>query len=663
MWALLCAFSEGPPVGISRWLFVERGDSADAWIYILSNLCTAVALFAMVLALFQVMRKKNDYRLMGAAILAGAFFGLRGITQLLGIWTQFHPAYRLRWEWTLLISGLAVAMATSVIWLLPVLHRIPSITDLENEVNERRRAEEEAVAKEERFRAFVESVEDYAVYMIDAEGIVLSWNHGAERMKGYSAEEIVGQSFARFYSEEDRAEGKPENALRIAAETGRFQGEGWRVRKDGTRFLANVVMRAIRDSSGALRGFSKVTRDLTESREMEARYQMLLESAPNALVIVNQLGKIEYVNTQAELLFGYRREEIAGLSVEMLVPHHSRDDQKTHLNALLRGGEYPTPNAPQECFGLRKNGSEFPLDFSASPLKTKEGSVVLFAIQDLTARKMAADVLARNADALRRSNEELQQFAHIASHDLQEPLRMVSSYLQLLRKRYKGKLDKDADDFIDYATDGTHRMKRLIEDLLKYSRAGRPVTSATPMHSEDALREALGNLKAALEESHAQVTWDALPRVSAEKVQLAQLFQNLVGNAIKYRGGRTPEIHVSATSSETGWVFSVADNGIGIEAQYFDRIFAIFQRLHGRQEYEGTGIGLAICKRIVQQHGGRIWVESEFGKGTTFYFELPIPERQEHAAAPPASLAPSAPRVFQPRREARSVVENVAKSN
>ena len=669
MWASLYAFSEGPPVGISRWLFVERGDSADTWIYILSNVCTAAALFAMVLVLFLVMRKKNDYRLMGASILAGTFFGLRAVTQLLGIWAQLHPAYRLRWEWTLLVSWLAVAMALSVVWLLPVLHRIPSITELENEVDERRRAEEEAITKEERFRAFVESVEDYAVYMIDAQGIVLSWNHGAERMKGYSAEEIVGQSFARFYSEEDRAEGKPEIALRTAAETGRFQGEGWRVRKDGSRFLANVTMRAIRDSSGALRGFSKVTRDLTESREMEARYQMLLESAPNALVIVDDSEKIEYLNAQAELLFGYRSEEIAGQGVEALVPARCREEQWAHLNALFGSGEYPSPNAPQECFGLRRDGSEFPLEFSASPLKTKEGRVVLFAIQDLTERKMAADILARNADALRQSNDELQQFAHIASHDLQEPLRMVASYLQLLQRRYKGSLDKDADEFIDYAIDGTHRMKRLIEDLLKYSRAGRTLSSTTPLNSEDALQAALGNLKAALEESHAQVTWEALPRVSAEEVQLVQLFQNLVGNAIKYRGDRTPQIHISARTSEVGWIFSVADNGIGIEARYFDRIFAIFQRLHGRQEYEGTGIGLAICKRILQQHGGRIWVESEFGKGTTFFFELPIPERLERttpplpSSKPLAASDPAAAQFLRPISEPWSVVQNPAKSN
>lgn len=201
---------------------------------------------------------------------------------------------------------------------------------------------------------------------------------------------------------------------------------------------------------------------------------------------------------------------------------------------------------------------------------------------------------------------------------------MVGSYTQLLQRRYKGKLDADADEFIGYAVDGTQRMKRLIEDLLVYSRAGRSAPAAKQLRSEDSLREALGNLKAAIEESGAKVTWDALPKVTAAELQLVQLFQNLVGNAIKYRGERVPRIHVAAQSTALEWIFSVADNGIGIEAKYFDRIFVIFQRLHGRGEYEGTGIGLAICKRILQQQGGRIWVESEPGVGSTFYFALPV---------------------------------------
>jgi len=281
------------------------------------------------------------------------------------------------------------------------------------------------------------------------------------------------------------------------------------------------------------------------------------------------------------------------------------------------------------------------MEWNARPLKTKEGGVVLFAIQDLTERKRAADLLAQNMLALQISNEALEQFAHIASHDLQEPLRMVASYLQLLSRRYKGRLDGDADEFIDFAVDGTYRMKRLIEDLLKYSRVGRSAPWTKPLRSEDALREALGNLRGAIEATGAVVTWDDLPVLMAEEVQLVQLFQNLVGNAIKYRGSRKPEIHISAKPSDAGWIFSVSDNGIGIEPQYFERIFSIFQRLHGSQEYEGTGIGLAICKRILQHQGGRIWLESEAGKGSTFYFELPNPERNTAAAGPgfPANIA------------------------
>jgi PAS domain S-box-containing protein len=607
------------------YIFVPRSESGEVWIYIVSNLCTSAALLAMVLVLFQVMRKKTDYRLRGASILAGSFFGLRATTQLLSNWTTLHPAYRIRWEVTALVSVLAVATAVALVWLLPLLHRIPSITDLENEIQERRRAEEEAIAKEERFRAFVESVEDYAIYMIDPKGVVLSWNHGAERMKGYKAEEIVGQCFSRFYTAEDRANGNPQRALRMAAETGRFEGEGWRVRKDGTRFLANVVMRAMRDSKGVLRGFSKVTRDLTASREMEARHQLVLEAVPSAIVILNRAGRIEYGNAHAEFLFEWTRAEMAGQPVELLMPGRCREAQGAYLRTLVDGAAHPSPQAPEEFLGLRKGGGEFPLEFSVSRLHTKAGGELLLAFQDLTERKKAADLLAKKVMELRHSNEELEQFAHVASHDLQEPLRMVASYVQLLSRRYRGRLDADADEFIDFAVDGTQRMKRLIEDLLRYSRLGRRMAATRNFPSEQAVREAMHNLKAAIEESHAEITWEPLPEVTAVELQLVQVFQNLIGNAIKYRGDRAPRVHIAAKRGEMEWVFSVADNGIGIEPAYFERIFAIFQRLHGGGEYEGTGVGLAICKRILMQQGGRIWVESQDGAGSTFYFTLPFP--------------------------------------
>lgn len=201
---------------------------------------------------------------------------------------------------------------------------------------------------------------------------------------------------------------------------------------------------------------------------------------------------------------------------------------------------------------------------------------------------------------------------------------MVASYTQLLAKRYKGRLDADADEFIAYAVDGTQRMKRLIEDLLIYSRAGKRESETRSIESSQALDEALDNLHAAILEGGAQISSDQLPAVVADRSWLVQVFQNLVGNAIKYRGDHPPAIHIFARKTQTEWIFAVADNGIGIAPEYHDRIFVIFQRLHGRGEYEGTGIGLAICKRILQQQGGRIWVESEPGRGSTFYFSLPL---------------------------------------
>ena len=252
---------------------------------------------------------------------------------------------------------------------------------------------------------------------------------------------------------------------------------------------------------------------------------------------------------------------------------------------------------------------------------------VFAAARDITARKKAEENLRKTMEDLEHSNRELEQFAYVASHDLQEPLRMVSSYSQLIARRYKDKLDSDGVEFIEFAVDGANRMQKLINDLLAYSRVstrGRP-PETTDAHA--ALGEAITNLGAAIEESGAFITNDDLPEVAADYSQLVHLFQNLLGNAIKFRGDETPHIHVSAKRGRGEWVFSVKDNGIGIEPQYHDRIFIIFQRLHGRDEYSGTGIGLALCKRIVERHGGRIWLESQPGSGTVFHFTIPFKGR------------------------------------
>ena len=243
--------------------------------------------------------------------------------------------------------------------------------------------------------------------------------------------------------------------------------------------------------------------------------------------------------------------------------------------------------------------------------------------EQITRRETAEEELKQTVTDLRRSNAELEQFAYVASHDLQEPLRMISSYVQLLARRYEGKLDADADDFIGFAVDGAKRMQTLINDLLVYSRVGTRGKPFEPTNCEDVLNQVLANLEVAIDEGGAVVTHDPLPTVAADSSQLTQLFQNLIGNAIKFHGEDAPRVYIAAERKGDEWEFSVADNGIGIDPEFFERIFVIFQRLHGRDEYSGTGIGLAVCKKIVERHGGRMWVEAEQGKGATFYLTIP----------------------------------------
>jgi PAS domain S-box-containing protein len=396
-----------------------------------------------------------------------------------------------------------------------------------------------------------------------------------------------------------------------------------RVRKNGSCFLANVTITALRDRSGNLRGFSEFSRDLSQSKESEAKYRGLLEAAPDAMVVVNQSGAIVLLNVQAERQFGFHRDELVGQQVTTIIPQGFAE--RLLADSLRSGADALAQQIGTgiELTGRRKDGSQLPIEIMLSPLESPEGTLVTAAIRNITQRQNAEVHLVKTIAELKRSNDELEHFAYVASHDLQEPLRMVASYTQLLAKRYTGRLDADADEFIAYAVDGSNRMQTMIQDLLLYSRAGTTSKVLRDISSEDALQEALANLKAAIQESGTVVTHDSLPELTTDKTQLVQVLQNLIGNGIKYHGAELPRVHVSARRGSKEWIFAVRDNGLGIDPQYFDRIFVLFQRLHGREEFEGTGIGLAICKKMLERLDGRIWVESQPAQGSTFYFALP----------------------------------------
>ncbi|MGA8866484.1 MAG: ATP-binding protein, partial [Candidatus Sulfotelmatobacter sp.] len=282
---------------------------------------------------------------------------------------------------------------------------------------------------------------------------------------------------------------------------------------------------------------------------------------------------------------------------------------------------------------VRKDGSEFHAEIGLNPIQTSSGTQTLIAVVDITARKQAEREAEEYTGELQRSNAELEQFAYIASHDLQEPLRMVASYTELLAERYRGKLDDKADKYIGYAVDGARRMQRLIQDLLAYARVSSQAKPLQPTDSGAVMASVVMHLRQAIEKNRAEVICQTLPVVSADEGQLGQVFQNLIANACKFHGEQKPRIEVRAEASGDMWRFSVADNGIGMAKENSGRIFQMFQRLHTREEYEGTGIGLAITKRIVERHGGKIWFESAPGEGTTFHFTLPTVEKGEHERA------------------------------
>lgn len=375
----------------------------------------------------------------------------------------------------------------------------------------------EFVGTGEGFQMLVESIQNYAIYMINVDGIVTSWNAGAHHIKKYSASEILGKHFSVFYPSEDVQKGIPEANLAMAEQQGRYVEEGWRVRKDGSRFWASVVITALRDKDGRLCGFVKVTGDITERKHGEEKLK--------------------------------------------------------NLNADLER-------------------------------QIKE-----------------------RTNALEKSNSELEQFAYVASHDLQEPLRTISSWAQLLKRDFSSNLPDEAKTYIDFIVDGSQRMTHLVRDLLNFSRLSTVKSKLESVDMQEVIRVSLENLQKTIIENKADVSVPAgLPTLWVDKSKFVQLFQNLIGNAIKFKGRNDPKISISFSFEQKDDVFAfcVADNGIGIDPKFSDRIFEIFKRLHTRDEYPGSGIGLSLSKKIVEQRGGRIWVESKLGQGSKFYFTVPV---------------------------------------
>ena len=469
-----------------------------------------------------------------------------------------------------------------------------------------------------------------AIFLVERNGAVVQVNRQAERLFGYASDELIGKAIEvlipeRFVKHHVHYRAKFHDAP-MKRPMGAKSAELFGRHKDGHEIPIDIMLSPLKNQQQSLT--MVVVRDVSErvriSEQLfasEAKFRAVFECAPDPILALDLSGKIIMANQQAAVVFGYSLDEMIGSPIELLVPTAIREQ-----HVAVRDGFIKTPHARPMGAGLslsarRKDGSEVPVDIMLSPIHTTEGDIILSIVRDITERRRAEDIMREQAKELKRSNEELEQFAYVASHDLQEPLRAVAGSCQFIERRLKGHLDADTQEFLGFAVEGAKRMQDLINDLLTFSRVGRGKTFGS-VDLNQILDRVKVNLAHLIQETHARIDATDLPVVLGDSTQLVQLFQNLISNALKFRSEQAPSLLITAKLAADMVQIAVQDNGIGIPQAAQERIFVLFQRLHHRETYPGTGIGLAICKKIVESHQGKIWVESELGKGATFYFTL-----------------------------------------
>jgi PAS domain S-box-containing protein len=491
-------------------------------------------------------------------------------------------------------------------------------------------------ASEERQLALlVSSALDYAIFMLDPEGHILTWNAGAERIKGYTHDEIVGQHFSVFYTDEDRARDHPAEELALALEHGRYEEEGWRLRKDGSRFWASVTITAIRDGDGALVGFGKISRDLTTRRmhedqlraktaELEAanaqlgEFRRLVASVRDyAIFMLDPGGHIRSWNAGAQKLKGYEPEEIIGrhFSVFYSAEDRARRHPEYELEVAVREGRYE-----EEGWRVRKDGTRFWASVTITAVRDEAGNLTSFAkvTRDLTARRETEQELQRAVEELRAANAELDRFAAIAAHDLTDPLRTISGFAELLER---GDLPLAERQYAEHIRASSLRLTRMLRGLLTYARAGKATEDAEAVVLAEAAGHVLDDLAGPISERGADITVllpvEAAVVATASDVRL--LLQNLVSNAVKFADRGAPAVTIAGERRDGTWRVTVEDNGAGVPEADRERIFGAFERAHADREKAGYGLGLAICRRVVDRHGGALGLE----EGSRFWFTLP----------------------------------------
>ncbi|MEG3894117.1 MULTISPECIES: PAS domain S-box protein [unclassified Microcoleus] len=525
-------------------------------------------------------------------------------------------------EWTYIRKdGSRFPVMLSVTALYDSEGNINGFVGIGQDISDRKQAEKELRELNTAMQNAVEGIS-----RLDIEGRYVNVNRAYANKCGYKPEEMLGREWPMTVHPGDVE--MMISAYQEMLTSGKVEVEARGVRKNGAFFYKQITMVKACDEQGIFNGHHCFMKDITERKlteralqESEFKYRQIVELAEEGIWVIDTKARTTYVNHAMARMLGYTELEMFGRSLFDFMDEEAKQSDNDNMARRKQG------IAETHEFRLKsKDGKDVWTYMSTSPFMDEKGNLLSCCalVYNISDRKEAEQQMLQLTTDLKRSNQELEQFAYVASHDLQEPLRAVTSYTQLLAQRYQGNLDAKADKYINYVVDGAARMQQLINDLLAYSRLGTRGQEFELADCNAVVEQSLENLQIAIAETKATITYESLPTVMADEFQLIQLFQNLIGNAVKFCRQELPLIHISALENESEWRFSVRDNGIGIDPEYADRIFIIFQRLHSRREYSGTGIGLAICKRIVERHGGRIWVESQEGEGATFYFTIPL---------------------------------------
>lgn len=469
------------------------------------------------------------------------------------------------------------------------------------------------------YELLIRELEDFAVFLIDPGGRITTWNPGVQRFFGYPEAEFIGRPISDIFTPEDRAAHAPETEIETARREGRSSDVRWHLCRDQSRVFVEGVLTAIRDERGTVCSYSKIARAARPQHTAGNMIGTILEGAEDPIYAIDKTGRFVFANTHFARLLGRRLDDLIGHTRDEVLPSGVAADVRATDESVMTGTH---PRLIEERLPASGRGERVMLVTKAPWLDAGGNVIGLVAIaKDISTRIAHQSERERLLREVRRTNEELAAFSHVVAHDLRAPLRAVKTYAELLARHLERQLDATSRQFVKFITDGAENMEQLIDSLLRYAESDK--LSVGEVSVGAVIDGILHRLDPLIRETNAMVITDELPEVQADPVRLLQVFQNLIMNAINYRGADPPRIHISAQVCADEYRFAVADNGIGIEHENLERIFMPLTRLNPRS-VKGSGIGLALCRKIVERHGGRIWVESQAGKGSTFFFTLPI---------------------------------------